>query len=94
MAGKEQPLQTRLTNLELPLHPLLVLLSVLLFDLLIVLDCIHEFGFEEGGLRKSSHQHRLAPPYRAADLLFPSLAIPSTSRLPLQCLNAPFQCRA
>ena len=44
------PFASVLTNSELPLHALFVLLTVLLFYLLIPLDRIHKLGFHKSSL--------------------------------------------
>lgn len=41
----------RFDNFILPFHPLLVPRPILLFDLLIILDCFYEFRFHQGCLR-------------------------------------------
>ncbi len=42
--------EKKLTNLELPLHSLLILLPILLLHALIILNCLNELGLHQRSL--------------------------------------------
>lgn len=75
------------TNLELTLHALLVLRTVLLLSSLVALDRLDELLLHQAGLWEQENQDSLHERrYCSTHLLLPNLTVTSTAALLLQCL--------
>ena len=57
MSGKPETILERLTDSELPLHPLLIPLPVVPLHLLVVLQDLHELLAKQCGLPKDMSSH-------------------------------------